>query len=360
MRLVPALVCAVSLVACGESGLSQFDGQPIPPPPPIGEADRIKIVGSSTVAPFSTAVAEQFGAATRYATPIVETTGTGGGFKAFCRAVGADEPSISNASRRIKASEIDLCAQAGIHDIVEIKIGYDGIVLANAKSGPAFDFTKAEIYRALAAELPDGKGGWVRNRYERWSDIAQHLPDKVIQVAGPPPTSGTRDAFVEIAMEKGAETIPELAALKSDDEAQFKRRAHTIRTDGRWIDSGENDAAIIQTLIKNPDAVGVLGYSFLDTNGDRIKASRIDGVSPTFEAITSGDYRISRSMYLYVKEQNVPVVPGLVGFIDAFTQDDAWGPAGYLADEGLIPLNDTQRRAVRQTALALQTVTPEP
>lgn len=359
MRSLVLAAVTLALAACGESGLSEFDGQPVPPPPPIGQAERIKIVGSSTVTPFSTTVAEQFGAATRHATPIVETTGTGGGFKAFCQAIGPDEPSISNASRRIKPSEVDLCARAGIDEIVEVKIGYDGIVLANSKSGPSFDFTKEEIYRALAAELPDGQGGWERNPNERWSDVAAHLPDEPIQVAGPPPTSGTRDAFVEIAMEKGAEVIPELAALAESDPDEFERLAHTIRTDGRWIDSGENDTAIIQTLIKNPAALGVLGFSFLDTNGDRVKASRVNGIDPTFNAIASGDYLISRSMYFYVKKQNEPMVPGLVSFIDAFTQEDAWGPEGYLAEKGLIPLPAEERTRVRDASLALEVMAAE-
>ena len=345
---------ALLLAACGESGLDQYDGMAVEPAPPVGQADRLKIVGSSTVTPFSTTVAEQFGAATRFSTPIVETTGTGGGFKAFCQAVGPNEPSISNASRKIKPSEVQLCADAGITDIVEVKIGYDGIVLANSKSGPSFDFTKEEIWRALAAEIPDGQGGWIDNPYERWNDVAAHLPDEPIQVSGPPPTSGTRDAFVEIAMEKGAEFVPEMAALKESDPDAFERRAHTIRTDGRWIDSGENDAAIIQTLIKNPAALGVLGFSFLDQNGDRVKASQVNGVDPTFEAIAEGQYLVSRSMYFYVKRQNEPLVPGLIGFIDAFTQEDAWGPDGYLAEKGLIPLPPAERERVRAKALSLE------
>ncbi len=353
-RLGVGLGMLAMLAACGDDQLSAFDGRPVGPPPPLGQAEKIRIVGSSTVAPFTTTVAEQFGAATRFSIPIVETTGTGGGFKAFCGGVGPDEPSISNASRRIKPSEIGLCREAGVTELVEVKIGFDGIVLANAKGGLDFDFTKEEIYRALADELPDGRGGWMKNPHLRWSDVAGHLPDEPIQVSGPPPTSGTRDAFVEIAMEEGALALPELAALKTADEDEFKRRAHTVRSDGAWVDSGENDTAIIQTLIKNPAALGVLGFSFLDQNGDRVKASLVNGIEPTFDNIASGDYKVSRSMYFYVKKQNVPLVPGLADFIEEFTEEDAWGPVGYLAEKGLIPLPQAEREAVRQRARSLE------
>lgn len=351
------MACLVAVLsACGESQLRQFDGQEVSAPPPLGQADRIRIVGSSTVSPFSTTVAEQFGAATRHATPIVETTGTGGGFKAFCQSVGPDQPSISNASRRVKPSEIELCRQAGITQLVEVKIGYDGIVLANSKAGPVYDMTKEQIYRALAEQLPDGNGGWVDNPHDRWTDISPDLPDADILVYGPPPTSGTRDAFVEIAMEGGAVELPELADLKKTDGDAFDKRAHTIRTDGAWIDSGENDTQIIQTLIKNPAAVGVLGFSFLEQNGDRVKAADVGGVTPSFENIASGDYKVSRSMYFYVKKQNVPLVPGLTDFIEEFTREDAWGPEGYLAEKGLIPLPEEMRASVRQHALELRTL----
>ncbi|MEM9738697.1 MAG: substrate-binding domain-containing protein [Pseudomonadota bacterium] len=344
---------AVLLIACGESGLSRFDGQAVPAPPPIGQADRIRIVGSSTVSPFATTVAEQFGASTRYATPIVETTGTGGGFKAFCNGVGPEAPSISNASRRVKPSEIALCADAGVTDIVEVKIGFDGIVLATGKEGPDFDLTKAQIWQALAVEIPDGQGGWKDNDTARWSDIDPALPDLAIRVSGPPPTSGTRDAFVEIAMEIGAEDFPEMVALEDTDPEAFHRRATTVRTDGAWVDSGENDTAIIQTLINNPNVVGVLGFSSAEQNGDRVKAARINGITPTFDAIASGDYKISRSMYFYIKSQNVDLVPGLTAYVSAFTTDDAWGPMGYLAEKGLIPLPEDERARVRDHALSL-------
>lgn len=340
------------LSVCGRDvDLAEIPEQPDKPPIFAGSTEeRIKIVGSSTVAPFSTTVAEQFGAATRFGTPIVESTGTGGGFKAFCQSIGPDEPSITNASRSVKASEIELCAESGITEIVEIKIGYDGIVLGNAKNAPELDLTKEEIYRALAAELPDGAGGWQDNPYKKWSDIGDHLPDMQILVSGPPPTSGTRDAFVEIAMEIGAEAIPELAALKESDPEAFERRAHTVRNDGAWIDSGENDSAIVQTLLKNPDSIGVMGFSFLEQNLDRVKGAKIGGVNPSFSEIANGDYGISRSMYLYVKKQNVPLVPGLQEFVVEFTQEDAWGPDGYLVEKGLIPLPEEQREQVRRHA----------
>lgn len=322
----------------------------------IGDAQKIKIVGSSTVAPFSTTVAEQFGAISEHPAPIVETTGTGGGFKAFCNAIGPDAPSIVNASRKIKDSERSLCAEAGVTDPVEVKIGYDGIVIANAKGGPELNLTKTEIYRALAANLPDGAGGWVKNPNRTWRDLNPDLPNMRILVSGPPPTSGTRDAFVEIALENGALEFPQMMALRDRDIEQFRARAHEIRNDGAWIDSGENDSSIINALLRNEDAVGVLGYSFLEQNLDRVKAAKISGVSPSFENIISGEYGVSRSMYFYVKRENLPLVPGLTDYVTEFTEEDAWGPDGYLADKGLIPLLIEERTRVRSEALSALTM----
>ncbi len=347
---------ALLVTACSDSSLKSFDGEPVSAPPPLGQADRIRIVGSSTVAPFTTTVAEQFGAATRFSTPIVESTGTGGGFKAFCQDIGPDQPSISNASRPIKPSEIELCREAGITELVEVKIGFDGIVLANSKSGEDYNINLEQLYRGLADQLPDGRGGWMDNPYKKWSDISPQLPDAEIVVYGPPPTSGTRDAFVEIAMERGALEIGELAALKKQDPDAFEKRAHTIRMDGAWVDSGENDTQIIQTLIKNSTVLGVLGYSFLEQNGDRVKAAPIGGVKPSFENIASGDYKVARSMFIYIKKQNMPMVPGILDFIEEFTHDDAWGPEGYLIDKGLIPMPEKMREASRKQALELQTL----
>lgn len=356
LRAVLSSLCVTGLAACGDGiDLSSIEEQPEIAPVFSGQpVPRIKIVGSSTVAPFSTTVAEQFGAATPFDSPIVETTGTGGGFKTFCQAVGPQEPSIVNASRRIKLSERRLCEEAGVTGLVEVKIGFDGIVLASTKTGPVLDLTTEVIYRALAAELPDGKGGWQANPYKTWKQISPDLPDMPILVSGPPPTSGTRDAFVEIAMETGALALPELAALKVRDPDRFRRRAHTVRTDGAWIDSGENDSAIVQTLLKNRDSLGILGFSFLEQNLDRLQGARIGGVIPRFEAIAAGEYGISRSMYFYVKTQNLALVPGLDAFVVEFTQEDAWGPDGYLAEKGLIPLPEAERRMQRDQARAMQ------
>nr|WP_233343244.1 substrate-binding domain-containing protein [Hyphomonas sp. Mor2] len=357
MRLTVCLVSLLALAACGEAvNLSEIPEQADAPPVfSIGEAEKIRIVGSSTVAPFSTTAAEQFGAISDNPAPIVETTGTGGGFKTFCRAIGPAEPSIVNASRQMRDSERALCREAGIIDPVQVKIGYDGIVLANRKSGPVLDLTKAQIFTALAANLPDGSGGWIENPHRSWSDVDPALPEIRILVSGPPPTSGTRDAFAEIAMEGGARTYPELAALEQSDPAAFLARTHEIRNDGAWIDSGENDSTIINTLLRNNDSVGVLGYSFLEQNLDRIKAATIGGTQPTFENIINRDYEVSRSMYFYVKREHLPLVPGLLEFVEEFTQEDAWGPDGYLADKGLIPLMREERVRVREAAIAALT-----
>ena len=357
MRLGPVLIGSILLAACGQAtDLSAIPEQTDAPPVfSIGEAEKIRIVGSSTVAPFSTTTAEQFGAISNHPAPIVETTGTGGGFKAFCQGIGPAEPSIVNASRQMKDSERALCADAGIDDPVQVKFGYDGIVLANRKTGPVLDLTKAQIFQALAAQLPDDQGAWIDNSNRLWSDIDPSLPEMRILVSGPPPTSGTRDAFVEIAMEGGARAFPALAALELSNPEAFRARAHEIRNDGAWIDSGENDSTIINKLLRNEDSVGVLGYSFLEQNLDRVKAATIGGTPPTFENIISREYEVSRSMYFYVKREHLPLVPGLLEFVEEFTQEDAWGPDGYLADKGLIPLMPDERAAVRTNALAALT-----
>jgi len=311
--------------------------------------DEIRIVGSSTVFPFSTAVAEQFGKTSDFATPVVESTGTGGGFKLFCAGVGVDFPDISNASRPIKDSEIETCAANGVTEITEIKIGFDGIVLANSKDAPEVDLTRAQIWLALAKEVPVG-GVMTANPYVNWSDIDAALPNTKIEVLGPPPTSGTRDAFVELVMDKGCEEFPEVAALEGDAK---KAVCQTIREDGAYIDAGENDNLIVQKLEANPAALGIFGYSFLEQNADMLQASHIEGVEPTFEAIADGSYPVSRSLFFYVKNAHVDVIPGIREFVAEFVSDRATGEEGYLADKGLIPLPEEEHAEILATAANL-------
>jgi len=308
--------------------------------------DQIRIVGSSTVFPFSTAVAESFGKTTSFKTPIVESTGTGGGLKLFCTGLGESTPDIANASRRIKASEIERCEQNGVSEIIEVRVGFDGIVLANSRSSERVALTTKQIFLALGRQIPVA-GKLVENPNRTWKDVAPTLPDRRIEVLGPPPTSGTRDAFVELAMEGGAKQIPMLAELKKSDKSAFKALAHAIREDGAYVEAGENDNLIVQKLNANPAAIGIFGFSFLDQNEDRVQGSPINGTEPSFEAIADGDYPISRSLYFYVKKGHVGQTPGLREFIAEFTSEKSVGSEGYLADKGLIPLSEADRKAVR-------------
>jgi phosphate transport system substrate-binding protein len=311
--------------------------------------ERIRIVGSSTVFPFSTAVAEEFGSATRFKTPVVESTGSGGGLKLFCAGVGVIHPDLTNASRRIKESEIKRCARNGISGITEILIGFDGIVLANSLAAAPIDLSLATLFLALASRVPDGKGGLIANPHRKWSDIDQKLPPTRIEVLGPPPTSGTRDAFVELAMEGGCKTFPAIKALEKTDKNKYKAVCHGIREDGAYVEAGENDNLIVQKLLANPDAFGIFGFSFLDQNGDRVRGNQINGIESTFENIAGGRYPISRSLYVYVKDAHVGMIPGMPEFLAELTNEETMGPDGYLADKGLIPLPDEEREAVRQT-----------
>ena len=313
--------------------------------------DQIRIVGSSTVFPFSTAVAEEFGKTTDNKTPVVESTGSGGGLKLFCAGVGVDHPDITNASRRIKSSEVERCAGNGVTDITEVKIGYDGVVLANSKAAEQFSITLQQLFLALAKDVPSD-GGMVPNPNRTWSDVDPSLPAAEIEVLGPPPTSGTRDAFVELAMEGGCKTFPDIEALKKEDKQAYKATCHSIREDGAFVEAGENDNLIVQKLEANPSALGIFGYSFLEQNRDKVQGSTIDGVEPDFDTISDGSYPVSRSMYFYVKKAHVGVIPGIEEFVATFTHEDAWGPYGYLADKGLIPLPDADREAMRSQATA--------
>jgi len=306
-------------------------------------AEQIRIVGSSTVYPFSTTVAEQFGKTSRFKTPIVESTGSGGGLKLFCAGIGAQYPDITNASRRIKQSEVDRCADKGIDGIIEVKIGYDGIVFANARKSAQLTLSLRDIYLALAKDVPDGDGQLQPNPYKTWNDVNANLPATKIEVLGPPPTSGTRDAFVELAMEGGCKTFTSIKAMKKTDKNAYKALCHTMREDGHYIEVGENDNLIVQKLDANPRAFGIFGYSFLDQNSDKVQGSIINGSAPTFEKIASGMYSISRPLYFYVKKAHIGRVAGIEEFMLEFTSEKAWGEEGYLADKGLIPMSDAER-----------------
>ena len=317
--------------------------------------DRIRIVGSSTVFPFTTAVAEQFGKTTDFPTPVVESTGTGGGLKLFCGGLGVAHADVANASRRIKRSEVELCASNGVNDITEVKVGFDGIAIANSRAADRLELTLRQLFLALAKDVPvDEEGAELApNPYTKWSEIDPALPDIAIEVLGPPPTSGTRDAFAELALEGGCKTFPALKALKGEDKSRYKAICHAIREDGGYVEAGENDVLIVQKLVANPNAFGVFGFSFLDQSADSVQGSLIDGVAPTFESISDGSYPVSRSLYIYVKTAHAGVIPGMLEFVDEFTGERAVGPDGYLADKGLIPLPDDERAAVRDRALAL-------
>lgn len=318
--------------------------------------DQIRIVGSSTVFPFSTTVAEQFGKTTNFKTPVVEATGSGGGLKLFCSGVGVEHPDITNSSRRIKKSEVELCAANGVSKITEVKIGFDGIVLANAKAAERMKITLQQLFLALAKVVPaNADGSQLKdNPYRKWSEIDPSLPDRKIEVLGPPPTSGTRDAFVELAMEGGCMKFKGIAALKKTDGKRYKAVCHAIREDGAFVEAGENDVLIIQKLVANKDAFGIFGFSFLDSSADKIQGSIVDGTAPEFETIAEGKYPVSRSMFFYVKNAHVGVVPGIREYIREFTADKAWGPDGYLADKGLIPLPDADRKSAAASANSLR------
>ncbi len=311
---------------------------------PAMAQEQINIVGSSTVFPFATTVAERFGKSTEFKTPIVESTGSGGGLKLFCAGTGSNTPDIANASRRIKASEVALCAENGVSEIVEAMIGFDGIVMANSVTAMQMDLSLRDIFLALARDVPDEDGGTRPNPYETWNQVNPSLPEIKIEVLGPPPTSGTRDAFAELAMEGGCKTFDWVKALKKSDKSAYKSLCHTIREDGAYIEAGENDNLIVLKLLANPDAMGIFGYSFLEQNSDVLQGSVVNGVEPEFEEIAAGNYPIARSLYFYIKKAHVGVVPGLEAFLREFTSEDAWGDDGYLADKGLIPLSAEERK----------------
>ncbi|MDT8344269.1 MAG: substrate-binding domain-containing protein [Thermohalobaculum sp.] len=309
--------------------------------------DQIKIVGSSTVFPYTQAVSEEFANKTGQASPVVESTGTGGGMKIFCGGVGEGHPDITGASRAMKASEFKLCAGNGVDSITEVLLGYDGLSVAHSSKGPEIDLTKAQLFLALAAEVPH-EGKIVPNPYTKWSEIDPSLPDAKIQVFGPPPTSGTRDAFVELVMEEGCETFEAVEALEKDAKKAVCQR---MRQDGPFIEAGENDNLIVQRLQADASALGIFGYSFLFENADTLKPVAIGGVKPNEDTIASGDYGISRPLFFYVKNAHRGVIQGLDEFIAEYVSDAAMGPDGYLSERGLIPLDDQRRKQVQDGAL---------
>lgn len=313
--------------------------------------DQIRAVGSSTVFPFTTAVAEAFGKGGKFKTPVIESTGTGGGLKLFCAGVGPAHPDIANASRRIKKSEVEQCAANGVTQITELKIGYDGIALAYSKKAPDVALSTAVIWKALAKEVPVN-GKMVANPYKKWSDIDAKLPNEEIEVIGPPPTSGTRDTFNELAMLEGCKKVPEVKAAVADEKAREKA-CMTIREDGGYVEAGENDNLIVQKLNANPSAFGVFGYSYIDQNRDKLKAAKMDGVDLTAENVASGKYELSRPLFVYVKNAHAGVIPGIREFIAEYTAERAVGDDGYLVDKGLIPEPKDAREAARTSAINL-------
>lgn len=336
MRIILVMLLTVSLLAgCGERA-----------------RDKIRIVGSSTVYPFVSYAAEQFGVTTDFATPIVEATGTGGGIKMFCEGVSLASADMVNASRKIKPDEVALCANNGVSKITEITIGFDGIVLANTRKEEPYALSVRTVFLALAKQVPM-EGKLVDNPYQTWDELDPTLPNVKIEVYGPPATSGTRDAFVEIVMEKGCGMFPEYEAAWPDKDLR-KEKCHLLREDGRFIDAGENDNIIVQKLTSNPTSLGIFGYSFLEENAAKVQGATMDGVAPDFAHIADGSYPVARSLYVYVKDLHVGKVPGMVEFLEELTSEDALAEDGYLARIGLISLPEEKRAEVRSVVQGLK------
>jgi len=322
--------------------------------------DFINVVGSSTVYPFTTTVAEKFGRQGRFKTPKVESTGTGGGIKLFCNGVGPQHADVVNASRRMNASEFESCRKNGVRDILEVRVGYDGLTLSESKRGPMMNLTRKQVYLALAKQVPDPANptALIANPYKTWNQIDKSLPATKIEVLGPPPTSGTRDSFNELYMEAGCRTYPWLNTLRGQDEKRFKRVCHTLREDGAFVEAGENDNLIVQKIEANRNAVGIFGFSFLEENLDKLRGSKIDGVEPTYETISSGKYPASRPLFIYVKKAHIGVIPGLQEFVNEYVSDKALGEEGYLADRGLVPQLKADLARTRADVKSLKNFAP--
>jgi phosphate transport system substrate-binding protein len=313
---------------------------------PAVARDQIRIVGSSTVYPFTTAVAEAFGKTSGMKTPVVDRPAPRR-LQLFCAGVGEDTPDFTDASRAIKKSEFEACSKNGVTDIVEIKIGFDGLSIAQSKSAKGFALTKQQLFMALAKEVPGAGGKLVANPYKMWSDIDPSLPATKIEVLGPPPTSGTRDSFAELVMEKGAETFDSLKDLKKADAKAFDKVWKSMREDGAFVEAGENDNLIVQKLAANPDALGIFGYSFLEQNESSIKGIAVDGVAPSYEAIAGGEYKVARPLFIYAKKQHVGAIPGMAEFVAEYVSAKAIGEDGYLAGKGLVTLPGDEAKEPR-------------
>jgi phosphate transport system substrate-binding protein len=315
-----------------------------------GSRTQIRIVGSSTVYPFTTAVAEQFKRKwPEFPAPIVESTGTGGGIKLMCAGLGSQFPDAANASRRIKQSEVADCISHGVKGLIELQVGIDGLVIAQSRQANFPGITERDIYLALAAN-PFGKGP---NTARTWADVNPALPAIRIEVIGPPPTSGTRDSFNELYMLKGCESEPAMKALKASDSDAHKQVCEKIREDGAFIEGGENDNLIVQKIAANPNALGVFGYSFVEENGDRVKGVPLHGIEASYDNIASGAFPASRPLYLYVKAQHVPAVRGMREFLAEYARESTWGRGGYLSRKGLVAAPEPVRKAGEAVARSL-------
>ena len=322
--------------------------------------DSIAIVGSSTVYPFTTTVAENFGRQGKFKTPKVESTGTGGGVKLFCNGVGPQHPDMVNASRRMKPAEFATCQQNGVKEIVEVKIGYDGLTVAASKASKLNALTRQQVYLALAKQVPNpaNTSELIPNPYKTWKDVDPSLPALKIEVLGPPPTSGTRDSFAELFMEAGCSNYPWIKGVKDLDEKRFKRICDTVREDGGYVEAGENDNLIIQKLTTNPDILGIFGFSYLEENTGKIKGLAIDGIAPTFETIASTKYVTSRPLFVYVKKAHIGTIPGMKEFMDEYVSDKAAGAEGYLSNRGLVPLSKSELAKTKADVKSLKNFSP--
>ncbi|NQY92987.1 MAG: PstS family phosphate ABC transporter substrate-binding protein [Campylobacteraceae bacterium] len=327
----------------------------------LSARDQIRIVGSSTVYPFSSSVAEELGATTSFPTPVVESTGSGGGMKLFCKGNDLNTPDITNASRRMKAKEFKLCAKNGVTDITEAVIGFDGIAFAQSKSNGAFSVTKKQLALAVAAEVPNKDGKLIKNPYTNWSQIDSTLPNREIVIYGPPKSSGTRDAFEDMVLKATFKKMDAYTSLYKKDKKKYKayKKYHTVRQDGVYVPSGENDNIIVQKLNKNKKAFGIFGYSFLVENEDKVQAAKVNGVMPTPENISSGHYPISRSLFFYIKNSHAKAVPAMNKYVDMFMNDEMIGKEGILGEIGLISLPNLERTNIRTSVVTRTQLTLE-